>query len=382
MKKIILLGASGSIGKQTIDILKEHIDKLELVGVSVGTNTDYLRELLNEFNLKYVYSINKVEELSLQYPDTIFYFGDDGLEKIASVDDYDLLVNALVGFVGFKPTLTAINNKKDIALANKETLVAGGEIIMNAVKENGVNLLPIDSEHSAFLQCMQGHNKHDIKHLIITASGGAFRDKTREELKNVTLDDALKHPTWSMGTKITIDCATMMNKGFEIIEAHYLFDIPFENIEPVIHTESIIHSMVEYKDGTVMAQMSDPDMRLPIRYALLYPNNTSDNCVKYMDFTKAINLDFKPVDYNRYPLVKLAKSLGGFGGNFGSILIGANDEAVDLFIKGRIKFVEIEDYVIRTLKEAHYVKSPSADELIEYNSWARDFVRNTWANNK
>ncbi|MDO4500215.1 MAG: 1-deoxy-D-xylulose-5-phosphate reductoisomerase [Erysipelotrichaceae bacterium] len=381
MKKILLLGASGSIGTQTVDIIKEHKDQLQLVGASVGSKTDYLETLLEEFSLEFVYSINEQSELASKYPNTRFYFGDKGLEEIVLEENYDLLVNALVGFTGFKPTLLAVQNKKDIALANKETLVAGGDIINQAVKENGVTLLPIDSEHSAILQCLQGHRREDVKRLIITASGGAFRNKSRAELANVTLEDALNHPTWSMGNKITIDSATMMNKGFEIMEAHYLFDIPYSKITPVIHPESIIHSMVEFNDGTIMAQMSNPDMRLPIRYALLYPNNVGDSCVKTMDFDKMFSMTFKPVDYSRYPLVKIAKEIGGFGGNFGSILNGANDEAVDLFLKGHIKFNEIENYVIKTLKKAHFIKHPSAEELVSYNKWAKEFVRNIWANN-
>lgn len=381
MKKILLLGASGSIGTQTIEIIREHKNELELVGVSVGKNASFLEELLSEFNLKFVYSIAPLLECVNKYPNTRFYYGDDGLENIVKEEGYDLLVNALVGFTGFKPTLIAINQKKNIALANKETLVAGGDIITRAVKENGVTLLPIDSEHSAILQCLQGHKKEDVKRLIITASGGAFRNKSRAELASVTLEDALKHPTWSMGNKITIDSATMMNKGFEIMEAHYLFDLPYEKITPVIHPESIIHSMVEYNDGTIMAQMSSPDMCLPIRYALLYPENKGDACVKNMNFDEFFSMTFKPVDYNRYPLVKIAKDIGGFGGNFGSILNGANDEAVDLFLNGHIKFNEIETYVIKTLKEAHFVKEPSAEELVAYNKWAKDFVRNCWANN-
>ena len=380
-KRILLLGASGSIGKQSIDVIKQHQDELELVGVSVGKNTTYLRELLNDFNLKFVYSIEKDEQIISDYPNTIFYYGEDGLNQIVDEDDYDLLENALVGFVGFMPTLLAIKKHKNIALANKETLVAGGDIINAAIKECGVTLLPIDSEHSAILQCLQGHSKKDVKRLLITASGGAFRNKTRAELNDVTLQDALKHPTWSMGNKITIDSATMMNKGFEIMEAHYLFDIPYENIVPVIHPESIVHSMVEYNDGTIMAQLSSPDMRLPIRYALLYPNNIGDDCAKHMNFEDALSLNFAPVDYNRYPLVKLVKEIGSFGGNFGAILIGANDEAVDLFLNGRIEFVEIEKYIINVLKQSHFVKKVTADELISYNKQARELVRNLWANN-
>ncbi len=381
MKNILLLGASGSIGKQSIDVIKEHKDKLCLKGVSVGKNIDYLKTLLSEFDLDFVYSIEKSDELISLYPNVHFYYGDLGLEKIVEEENYDWLENALVGFTGFKPTLNAIKHGKNIALANKETLVAGGDIINAAVKEYGVELLPIDSEHSAILQCLQGHRKEDVKRLIITASGGAFRDKTREELKSVTKQEALAHPTWSMGSKITIDSATMMNKGFEIMEAHYLFDIPYDKIEPVIHPESIVHSMVEYNDGTIMAQMSTPDMRLPIRYALLYPENVNDELVKPMNFTDALSFSFRKVDYARYPLVLLAKEIGAYGGNFGALLIGANDEAVDLFLNGHIEFIEIEQYVIKTLKKAHFVKSPDVDELIYYNDWAKNYVRNLWANN-
>ncbi len=379
-KRILLLGASGSIGKQSIDIIKEHSDQLELVGASVGSNVAYLEQLLNEFSLSFVYSINKCDELMEKFPDVHFYYGEDGLSEIVKEKEYDLLENALVGFTGFLPTLRAIENKKDVALANKETLVAGGDIIVSAVKKYGVTLLPIDSEHSAILQCLRGHKKSDIKRLLITASGGAFRDKKRSELKDVTLADALKHPTWSMGNKITIDSATMMNKGFEIIEAHYLFDIPYEKITPIIHPESIIHSMIEYNDGTIMAQMSVPDMRLPIRYALLYPNNVYDSCVQEMDFTKVLNLSFSPVDYKRYPLVYIAKEIVSYGGNMGSIINGANDYAVSLFLDGKISFVDIEKYIIQTVKAASYKKNVSAKELIEYNHWARDYIKELYSN--
>ncbi len=379
MKKILLLGCSGSIGKQTIDIIKEHKDSLQLVGVSVYNNVDYLKELLAEFDIKFAYLKNYNEELNNLYPNTKFFYGDNGLEEIVK-EDYDLLVNALVGFVGFVPTLNAINANKDIALANKETLVAGGQIIMKAIKEKGVKLFPIDSEHSAILQCLQGHNKKDVKKLIITASGGSFRDKRRDELEDVTLEDALHHPNWSMGSKITIDSATMMNKGFEIIEAHYLFDIPFDKIEPVLHYSSIVHSMVEYEDGSVIAQMSNPDMHLPIRYALLFPNNLKDENSQYLDFSKMLNLDFRPVDYGRYPLVKLAKEVGSLEGSFGAILIGANDEAVSLFLNRHIKFMEIEEYIFDTLKHAHFIQNPNVKDIIEANRWAKDYVKNRWAN--
>lgn len=380
MKNVLLLGASGSIGTQALDVFRQHKDKLRLVGCSVGKNIKQLESILEEFELEYVYCVETQYELEKAYPKTKFYYGIDGLLKIVKEESYDLLVNALVGFTGFKPTLLAIQNHKDIALANKETLVAGGDIIMPAIKEYGVNLYPIDSEHSAIFQCLQGHNKKDLKRLIITASGGAFRDKTREELKDVTLEDALKHPVWSMGNKITIDSATMMNKAFEVMEAHYLFDVPYDNIDVLIHPQSIIHSMVEYNDGSILAQLGVPDMHTAIKYALLYPEHLKDNDAHYLDFDELTSLIFNKIDYHRYPLVKLVKDAAKFGGTFGSILIGANDEAVRLFLHNRIKFVEIEQYVFNTLKAARFVKNPTVDEIIYANEWARDFVANSWAN--
>ena len=340
MKRLILMGASGSIGTQTIDVIKEHKDELELVGVSVGKNTEYLKQLLDTFKIRYAYSVEPDERLVNKYPNTKFFSGDNGLVTMARLNDYDMLVNALVGFVGFKPTLEAIKNRKDIALANKETLVAGGKIINEALAEYGVNLYPIDSEHVAIWQCMQGHHKEDIHRLIVTASGGAFRGYNRDELVDATLDQALNHPVWNMGSKITIDSATMMNKGFEVIEAHYLFDIPYEKIDVILHKEAAIHSMVEYNDGSIIAQLGCPDMRLMIKYALLYPNHKWDKVSHYLDFDEITSLNFMKMDYSRYPLVKLAKQVGAFEGNFGAVLIGANDEAVSLFLQEKIRFVD------------------------------------------
>lgn len=381
MKRLILLGASGSIGKQSIEVIREHQDEIKLVGVSVGNNIDYLKNILNEFkDIKYVYSINPNKELISNYPNIKYFYGDSGLKQMANLDDYDLLENALVGFVGFVPTLEAIRNHKDIALANKETLVGGGDIINAAIKENNVHLYPIDSEHVAIWQCLQGHDASDVKRLIITGSGGSFRDLSRSELNNVTLEQALKHPVWNMGAKITIDSATMMNKGYEIIEAHHLFNIPYEKIDVILHSESSVHSMVEYNDGSIMAQISCPDMKQMIKYALLYPKHLGDKVTNYFDFEKISSLNFKKMDYNRYPLVKLAKQIGEFGGNFGSILIGANDEAVDLFLHKRISFIEIEKYIFETLKAAHFVKEPDVNMILESNKWAKEYVDKLWAN--
>lgn len=380
MKRLLLLGASGSIGKQTIDVINEHPDKLKLVGAGVGKNTEWLKELLLTFELSFVYSIDRDEKLEQRYPNVRFYYGDKGLEEIVKEKEYDMFVNALVGFCGFVPTLNAINASKDVALANKETLVAGGDLIYEALKDKSVQLYPIDSEHSAILQSLQGNKREDVKRLILTASGGSFRDKTREELKNVTLEDALKHPNWSMGAKITVDSATMMNKGFEVMEAHHLFNMPYEKIDVLLHDESIIHSLVEYNDGSIINQIGAPNMRLPIKYALLYPRHLQDNNNDYLDLGKVGTLHFREVDYNRYPLVKLAKEVGQFGGNFGAILIGANDEAVDLFIHGHIPFLDIERLIFDTLKDAHFIKNPTAKDLIDSHNWAKKRVDDLWAN--
>ena len=380
MKRLLLLGASGSIGKQTIDVINEHPNDLKLVGASVGKNIDYLKELLLTYELSFVYSINRDEKLEQRYPNVKFYYGDNGLEEIVKEEEYDMLVNALVGFCGFIPTLNAINAKKNIALANKETLVAGGDLIYDALKDKSCSLYPIDSEHSAILQSLQGNRNEDVKRLILTASGGSFRDLSRDELENVTLEDALKHPNWSMGAKITIDSATMMNKGFEIMEAHHLFNMPYDKIDVLLHDESIIHSLVEYNDGSIINQIGAPNMRLPIKYALLYPRHIEDRNNDFLDLGKVGTLHFRCVDYNRYPLVKLAKEIGQFGGNFGAILIGANDEAVDLFIKGRIKFLDIERLIFDTLKDARFIKNPSAKDLIDSHNWAKKRVDDLWAN--
>ena len=380
MKRILLMGASGSIGTQTIDVIKQHSDELELVGVSVGKNIDYLVEVLNFFSVRYAYTIERNPVLEEKFPNVKFYCGDDGLKEMAELPDYDMLVNALVGFTGFMPTLTAIRNHKDIALANKETLVAGGALINEALRQNQVKLFPIDSEHAAILQCLQGHPKEDVRRLIITASGGAFRDLDRTQLEDVTLQQALAHPVWNMGAKITIDSATMMNKGFEVIEAHYLFDIPYEKIDVIIHKQSIIHSMVEYNDGSIMAQLGCPDMHLMIKYALLYPKHLYDDTTKYLDLDTLTRLDFKKMDYERYPLVKLAKRVGTYEGNYGAILNGANDEAVSLFLKERIRFIDIEKYILRTLKAAHYIREPDPSQIAESHRWAKEYVDDLWAN--
>lgn len=375
MKKLLLLGASGSIGKQTLEVCETHPYDLQIVGVSVGNNTDALYQILNKHReIKYAYSIEEKPELELLFPNVKFFFGEDGLVEIVKQQDYDLLVNALVGFVGLKPTIEGIKNYKDIALANKESLVAAGDIVKALLKEYKVNLYPIDSEHSAIWQCLQGSDSKDIKRLIITGSGGSFRKLNRSQLVNVTVEEALNHPTWDMGAKITVDCATMMNKGFEVMEAHYLFDIDYENIDVILHDESIVHSFVEYKDGSTLAQMSTPDMRIPIQYALLYPSHCLSPHEEKLDLGRISELHFKEMDYERYPLVKIVKDIGKFGGNIGAIINGANDTAVSLFIEGKISFLDIEEAIKLALRNIPYKKNVTIDDIFEAHDKARDLV--------
>ena len=281
-KRIVLLGASGSVGSQTMDVLQQHCDIFELVGVSVGKRIDKLRKILQHNKLKYacVKDYNDYLSLKDEYSETTFFFGDEGLLQLASLENIDLVFNSLQGIVGLLPTLKAIENHCDVAMANKECLVAAGDIINQFADKYKVNVIPVDSEHSAIFQTLNGYRKEDIEKIIITASGGAFKNYSREQLKNVGIKQALNHPRWKMGAKITIDSATMMNKGFEVIEAHYLFNLPYEKIDVVVHPESIVHSLTEYKDHSILAQLAVADMRIAIQYALTYPKrivNSSDS---------------------------------------------------------------------------------------------------------
>lgn len=305
MKYLYLLGACGSIGTQTLDIVRKNPQSFKVVGMSVGSNLVLAKELILEFKPQIVCYRKKEHILSLNYPHQAV-FGDEGLLKVATYHAFEneWLVNALVGVAGLMPTVQAIKSHKHIALANKETLVVGGDIIKDLVLQNQVELIPIDSEHSAILQCLVGERHSEIQRLIITASGGSFRDESREELASVTVEDALKHPNWSMGAKITIDSATMMNKGFEVIEAHYLFDISYEQIQTVLHPESIVHSLVEFADGTMKAELGVSDMRAPIAYALNYPHHFNQG-LKHLDLMH-LNLHFEELSMDRYPCLKYA----------------------------------------------------------------------------
>ncbi len=380
MKKLLLLGASGSIGSQTVDVVLHHKNEFTIIGLSVGYRIEKLHELLAQ--LPSVQRVCVAEEtvksvLQNQYPSIRFYSGDDGMSDLCAWSEYDMLVNAVVGFRGLRPTLTALEHDKDVALANKESLVAGGPLVKEALKNHQGSLYPIDSEHSAIFQCLRGNEMNEVDKLIITASGGSFRDLDREALKHVSVEDALHHPNWQMGARITIDSATMMNKGFEVIEAHYLFDIPFEKIETIIHYESLIHSMVQFQDHAILAQLGSPDMRLPIQYALLYPSRDEIGGSQPLDFTKISSLHFKQTDFDRYPLLKLAYEVGVRGGNGGAIMNGADEAAVDHFIKGNISFLDIETLVMNAVKQVPFKKDVTLPDLIEADAMARQCV-NTW----
>ena len=383
-KRILLLGASGSIGTQTIDIIEQHPEQYELVSFGVGKNIDYARKLLTKYPVSLISVERKEdsEELQKEFPHTRVTYGNAGLVELVTSVDYDLLVNALVGFVGLEPTLKALETKHNVALANKETVVVGGELVNKTALENGCVITPIDSEHSAIAQCLAGNPYKQIKKLIITASGGSFRKKTREELKDVTVEEALSHPNWIMGAKITIDSATMMNKGFEVMEAHYLFDIPYEQIDVLMHDESIIHSMVEYKDGAVMAELGTPDMRIPIQYAISDPENLRSelNLGESLDLAKVATMHFHAPDYNRFPLLKLAYDIGKNPGTNQAVLNASNEVANVAFRNHRIPFLMIEEVVFKTVEAFENKPVTSLKELIEVDQKARkyaeDYIRN------
>ncbi len=375
MKKIILLGASGSIGIQSIDVILQHSDKFEIVALSCGRNIIKLKEILTMISIEHVCVQLKEDYLYLkeEYPNIHFYYGDKGILEMLDMDAH-IVINAIVGFAGLAPTLKIIQTKKVLALANKESLVVGGELVKKALQEHDGKMYPIDSEHSAIFQALQGNNKADILKLVVTASGGSFRNKTREELKGVSVEDALNHPNWSMGNRITIDSATMMNKGFEVIEAHYLFDIAFDNIEVLMNTESVIHSMIHYVDHSFMAQLGTADMRLPIQYALSYPNRLPLKMSDILDLAKIGTLHFKEVSYERYPLLKLAYEVGKRKGNSGAVINAADEVCVELFIRGEITFLDIEVIIQRCVEEMPYIEHPSYSDLYQSDIRTREYV--------
>ena len=355
MKRISILGSTGSIGTQALDVIRNNKDKYSVAALSCASSIELLRSQIEEFSPEAaaVASEEDARMLSAEYKGVQFYYGKEGLNEIASMEGCDMVLNSLMGMRGLEPTMAAAESGKDIAFANKETLVAGGEIVTEAVRRNGVKLLPVDSEHSAIFQCIQGNEGNPVKRIILTASGGPFRGYSLKQLENVTLEQALNHPNWSMGSKITIDSASMMNKGLEVIEAKWLFDVPLDEIQVVVHPQSVLHSAVEYEDCSVIGQMGNPDMRVPIAYAFAYPDRIDlGGLVDSLDlFSLEQGLTFHKADSSVFKTIDMAYEASRRGGSYPVVLNGANEVLVDKFLHGRIRFIDIQNSLERILEE-------------------------------
>ena len=372
MKKIAILGSTGSIGTQTLDVVREHSDELQVVALAAGSNKERLKEQIKEFHPKLVSLSDEKkaqelkEELAGEQVEVVC--GMEGLIEVAGADSADVVVTAVVGMMGILPTMEAIKKGKDIALANKETLVTAGHLIIPMAKEYGVSILPVDSEHSAIFQSLQGEPKAALDKILLTASGGPFRGKSAEFLETVTLEDALNHPNWSMGPKITIDSSTMVNKGLEVMEAKWLFGVDYSQIEVVIQPQSIIHSMVQYVDGAIIAQLGTPDMRVPIEYALFYPERRSLSGDR-LDFSKLSQITFEKPDYKVFRGLSLAIEAGKTGGTMPTVFNAANERAVAKFLKGEIKYTDIVRSIEKCM-DAHKVSAhPDLEEILATEQW-------------
>jgi 1-deoxy-D-xylulose-5-phosphate reductoisomerase len=373
-QRIALLGSTGSIGKNTLVVVREHPDQFEVVGLAAGSNVQEMVRQIREFSPRIVSmaSPEAAEQVRREAgPGVRVVCGEEGVLEVATHPGASIVVSAIVGSRGLRPTLAAIRAGKTIGLANKETLVMAGSIVMREAEKAGVSILPVDSEHSAIFQCLNGERPADVRRIILTASGGAFRDLPREALGSVTREQALTHPNWSMGAKVTIDSATMMNKGLEVIEARWLFDMPYDRIDVVIHPESIIHSMVEFRDGAVMAQLGTPDMRVPIQYALSYPERLPLPA-RPLDLISLGALHFRPADFSRYPCLRMAYEAGRAGGTMPAVLNAANEVAVERFLAGEIPFLAIEEVIERVLSKHVGISDPTLEEIEEADRWARE----------
>ncbi len=376
MKKIAILGSTGSIGTQTLEVVRENGD-IEVLGLAAGSNISLLEEQIREFHprLAAVWSKEKAKELSVRIADTDTKVasGMDGLLEVSTLMDVEILVTAVVGMIGIRPTIEAIRAGKDIALANKETLVTAGHIIMPLAKEKQVSILPVDSEHSAIFQSLQGNETRAVHKILLTASGGPFRGKKEEELMDIRVEDALKHPNWTMGKKITIDSSTMVNKGLEVIEAKWLFGVDVDRVQVVVQPQSIIHSMVEYVDGAIMAELGTPDMKLPIQYALYYPQRR-DLPGERVDFWSLGKLDFEKPDMDTFYGLKLAYEAGRRGGSLPTVFNAANERAVSLFLERQIKYLEIVEIIEDCMKAHQNIENPSLDQILDTEAATYDRI--------
>lgn len=377
MKKLSILGSTGSIGTQALDIVRNN-DDIKVSALAAGSNIELLERQAREFKpeLICVFDEKKAEELKIRIADLTVKVtsGMEGLIEAATVDSAELVLTAVVGMIGIKPTIAAIEARKDIALANKETLVTAGHIIMNLAKEKGVNILPVDSEHSAIFQSLQGNKKSQVSKIILTASGGPFRNSTLQELKHVTVAEALKHPNWSMGRKITIDSATMVNKGLEVIEAKWLFDVGFDDIDVVIQPQSLIHSMVEYVDGGIIAQLGTPDMKLPIQYAFFYPDRRHLGG-KRVNFAEIGSISFQKPDMEKFKGFALAYDAGRAGGTMPTIYNAANELAVSKFLNEEIKYLDIAELIKEAMSRHKVIDNPTLEQILEAEKEAHACVR-------
>lgn len=374
MKRVALLGSTGSIGRQTLEVIRANPERFTLVSMAAGKNIPLIIEQAHQFKPKLISVATQeiAQQIKHKLPSGIkVTYGTEGLIETATYADVDIVLTAVVGSIGLRPTLAAIEEGKRIAIANKETLVTAGQLVMERAQQYQAVLLPVDSEHSAIFQCLQGENRKSVEKIILTASGGSFRHKTREELQHVSVKEALQHPNWSMGAKITIDSATMMNKGLEVIEAQWLFGLPLEKIKVILHEESIIHSMVSFQDSAIMAQLGTPDMRVAIQYALTYPEREYLSC-KRLELEEIGTLNFKKMDFTRYPCLRMAYDAAKVGGTMPTVLNAANEIAVSLFLNEQIGFLQIEEVIEKTLAKHIPQQITDLEVVEEADRWARE----------
>lgn len=380
MRKIAILGSTGSIGTQTLDVVREHGD-IEVVALSCGRNIDLIEKQVREFKPKLVSVWNEADakalKTSLSDMDVKVSYGMEGLIETATIDESEILVTAIVGMLGIRPTIEAIKAHKDIALANKETLVTAGHIIMPLAKEHGVKILPVDSEHSAIFQSLQGNENNKINRILLTASGGPFRGRKLDELKNIQVEDALKHPNWSMGRKITIDSSTLVNKGLEVIEAKWLFGVDLDQICVVVHPQSVIHSAVEYEDGAVIAQLGTADMRLPIQYAIYYPDRHTLSG-KRLDLFELGSMTFEKPDTDTFVGLKLAMEAGTKGGNMTTAFNAANEKAVAMFLNRKISYLQITEIIEAAMNNCSFIENPDVEQILATEQDVYDFINSRW----